>query len=887
MTPPAPRAFALAIALALTSNAVLAEAPLARAANTYLTQAEAAARSARVANVHYVLDFALTGKESFGGTSVIGFDLSDNRAPLTLDLDRATISALVVNGKTVAPQYNQFFITLQPQDLLQGRNSVSVSYQRQHSTNGEGLHRMVDPADGKVYTYSHFEPAAAHQMFALFDQPDLKATYQVNVTAPADWVVVSTTRESAVQADLADPAVKRWTFPPTKKLSPYNFSLHAGPYKVWEDNSGTYPMRLFARQSVAAQVTPGDWFTYTRQGLAFFDNYFGVPYQFEKYDQLLVPDFLYGAMENAGAVTFAERAFLHKAEMTAAQRERLAGVIMHEMAHQWFGDLVTMKWWNGLWLNESFASFMGTLATAEATEFKNAWQGFYSGAKQGAYFTDQSSATHPIEVPVPSTANAFDNIDAITYAKGASVLMQLRHLLGEEVFRKGVHNYLVKYAYKNAQLDDFIGSLGEAAGRDLGAWTQQWLYHAGVNTIAANYRCANGKISRFTLQQSAPSAALPTLREQHVQVATFTLDGGQLALAKNVALTYTGAATQVPALVGSVCPDLVYPNYQDWGFAKVRLDQRSFATAQSSLSKVDDPLLRSMLWQSLWDGVRDSQLPLNAFIDTALANAAAEKDYTLLGNVLGMLESSRRYLDAMHGDAAYAAYAQKTSVAMEALAWAGVEANKGDSNFLRRWFGHYLNTASSQVVLARLAAILDGSLVVDNLAVGQDVRWAIIARLNRYAYPGSAELVSAELARDKSDSGQSAALAATVIRPDSAIKAEWLAKVKDLKTSLPFSKVRVAITSLYPAEQAALSEASAAARLASLPAMDKAAGPVFMRSFTELIPLNCTPASVKRLDAAAAQYKDLSAGIRRALLGARQEDQRCLLIRRAMTLPKT
>ena len=886
MTPSAPRAFAttIALTLALTSNAVLAESPPARAANTYLTQAEAAARSARVANVHYVLDFALTGKESFGGTSVIGFDLSDNRAPLTLDLDRATISALVVNGKTITPQYNQFFITLQPQDLLLGRNSVSVTYQRQHSTNGEGLHRMVDPADGKVYTYSHFEPAAAHQMFALFDQPDLKATYQVNVTAPADWVVVSTTRESAVQAN---PAAKRWTFPPTKQLSPYNFSLHAGPYKVWEDNSGTYPMRLFARQSVAAQVTPGDWFKYTRQGLAFFDNYFGVPYQFEKYDQLLVPDFLYGAMENAGAVTFAERAFLHKAEMTAAQRERLAGVIMHEMAHQWFGDLVTMKWWNGLWLNESFASFMGTLATAEATEFNNAWQGFYSSAKQGAYFTDQSSATHPIEVPVPSTANAFDNIDAITYAKGASVLMQLRHLLGEEVFRKGVHNYLVKYAYKNAQLDDFIGSLGEAAGRDLGAWTQQWLYHAGVNTIAANYRCANGKISRFTLQQSAPSAALPTLREQRVQVATFTLTDGKLNLAKNVALTYTGASTPVPALVGSTCPDLVYPNYQDWGFAKVRLDQRSFATAQSSLAKVDDPLLRSMLWQSLWDGVRDGQLPLNAFIDTALANAAAEKDYTLLGNVLGMLESSRRYLNAMHGDAAYAAYAQNTTGAMEALAWTGVEANKGDSNFLRRWFGHYLNTASSQVALARLAAILDGNLVVDNLAVGQDVRWAIIARLNRYAYPGSAELVSAELARDKSDSGQSAALAATVIRPDSTIKAEWLSKVQDLKTSLPFSKVRVAITSLYPAEQAALSEASAAARLASLPAMDKAAGPVFMRSFTELIPTNCTPASVKRLDAAATQYKDLSAGTRRALLGARQEDQRCLLIQKTMTLPKS
>jgi len=324
-----------------------------------------------------------------------------------------------------------------------------------------------------VYTYSHFEPAAAHQMFAVFDQPDLKATYQVTATAPADWHVVSTTRESKIE-DLG--ALRRWTFPTTKKLSPYNFSLHAGPYKVWEDKSGKYPMRLFARQSVAAQVTPEDWFRYTKDGLVFFDQYFGIPYQFEKYDQLLVPDFLYGAMENAGAITFAEGRFLHKAKMTDAQRQSLASVIMHEMAHQWFGDLVTMQWWNGLWLNESFASFMGTLATAEATEFKDAWQAFYSGGKQAAYAQDQKVTTHPIEVPVASTANAFDNIDAITYSKGASTLAQLRHLLGAEVFRKGVHNYLAKYSYQNAKLEDFIGSLGEAAGHDLSQWTQDWLY---------------------------------------------------------------------------------------------------------------------------------------------------------------------------------------------------------------------------------------------------------------------------------------------------------------------------------------------------------------------------------------------------------------------------
>ena len=873
------RVLALSVAAAFASGAAVAQAP--RAVNTYITQAEAAARSARVSNVDYVLDFALTGKASFGGTSKISFDLSDNSTPLTIDLDKATIASLEVNGKKLAPEYNQFFITLQPQDLVKGRNTVVVNYTRLHSTNGEGLHRMVDPVDGKVYTYSHFEPAAAHQMFALFDQPDLKATFQVNVTAPADWVVVSTKRESAVAPDAAG---KRWTFPASKKLSPYNFSLHAGPYKVWEDSSAKYPMRLFARQSVASQIHPADWFKYTKQGLAFFDEYFGIPYQWEKYDQLLVPDFLYGAMENAGAVTFAERGFMYKEAMTESQRQGLASVIMHEMAHQWFGDLVTMKWWNGLWLNESFASFMGTLATAESTEFKNAWQSFYSGAKQGAYMQDQSLTTHPIEVPVPSTANAFDNIDSITYAKGASTLMQLRHLLGEEVFRKGVHNYLVKYAFKNAKLDDFIGSLGEAAGRDLGPWTQQWLYHAGVNTVAAKYSCANGKIASFALQQSAPSAALPTLREQRVQVATFKLEGGKMVLAKNVATTYKGASTRVPELVGSACPDLVYPNYEDWGFAKVQLDKRSFATAQTSLAQVEDPLLRSMLWQSLWDGVRDGHLPLNDFLKTALANAGAEKDYTLLGKVLGMMQTSKYYLDAMHANAAYT---RATTQALEDMAWAGVESNKADTNFQRRWFGMYMGVATSKGALDRLAGLLDGKLKVEGLAVSQDVRWSIIERLNRFAYPGSAEMVTAELARDKSDTGQSSALAATVARPDPAVKSEWLGKVHDLKTTLPFSKVRVAMDNLYPVEQSALSEKSAAERLAKLPAIDKAAGPVFMRSYGELIPAGCSPASVKRLETAVAQYKDLSAGTRRALLQTHQEDKRCVMIKQTMTTPKS
>ncbi len=358
----------------------------------YISEQQAMARSARVSNVSYELDFTLDGSERFANRTLVRFSLSDNQQPLTLDLSKAQITSLKINGHRLYPKYNGAYLEINAKLLLIGDNEIEVSFTRQHSSNGEGLHRFVDPVDGKVYLYSHFEPAAAQQMFAVFDQPDLKACYKLTVRAPKDWQVISATQELSVTPEGDN---QLWQFPATPKLSPYNFSMHAGPYHVWQDNSGKYPMRLFARQSVAAQVNAADWFRYTDAGLKFFDDYFGIDYPFKKYDQLLVPDFLYGAMENAAAITFAEGRFLGSGEMTANQRQRLASVIMHEMAHQWFGDLVTMKWWNGLWLNESFASFMGMLASAEATEFDNTWRSFYARGKQSAYQQDSGVTTHP------------------------------------------------------------------------------------------------------------------------------------------------------------------------------------------------------------------------------------------------------------------------------------------------------------------------------------------------------------------------------------------------------------------------------------------------------------------------------------------------------------
>jgi aminopeptidase N len=620
--------FALTLVGALLIGAPALAAP--RADNAWLTQAEAAARAARVSQVDYAHAIDLTGNERFSVTSTISFDLKDTSEALTIDLDKAAIATMSVNGKPLTPHYNNWFITIAASDLAPGRNTVAVSYTRAYNSNGEGLHRNVDAADGKVYLFSQLAPANAHQVFALFDQPDLKARYSLSVVAPADWQVISAARENHIE-ELG--AARRWTFPATKKMSAYAFSLHAGPYKVWEDNSGKYRLRLFARQSVAEHVPAADWLRQTRAGFTYFDAYFGIPYQFDKYDQLLVPDHRYGAMENIAAVTFSEKRYLSAPE----SRSR---VIMHEMAHQWFGDLVTMEWWNGLWLSESFASLMASMALEDAGEFKRPWTTFFINDKQRGYALDQGLRTHPVDAAIASSANAYDNLDAITYIKGASALKQLRHLLGEDVFRRGVRQYLARYQFGNARLTDFIGELGQAAGRDLGPWTEKWLYTAGVNVITAQYTCRKGKIMRFALRQSEQ----PAPGAQRVQVATF---GAALALQKKVVVEYKGLLTPVPALVGSACPVLVYPNYQDWGYLKVQLDQRSMAAIGKHIAGADDALLRAMLWHSLWDGVQAGRYRLQDFMQAATAAALREKDQAVLADLVKKMEDGARRLNAI------------------------------------------------------------------------------------------------------------------------------------------------------------------------------------------------------------------------------------------------
>ncbi|MCL1138682.1 aminopeptidase N [Shewanella pneumatophori] len=861
----------------ITSSIASEAQKLQRDNSPYITQEQASQRSDRISDVHYQLDFTLTEQSGFSGITKVSFDLSDNDRALSLDLNQAVIKRFVINGKKVYPNYNNSYIKLNPRLLNSGSNTIEVEYTRQYSNNGEGLHQFIDPVDNKVYLYSHFEPAAAQQMFAVFDQPDLKATFQLSVTAPKDWTVISAMRESQITAQGEQ---RRWQFPQSPKLSPYNFSMHAGPYHSWQDNSGKYPLRLFARQSVADKVNQQDWFRYTQQGLNYFDNYFGIEYPFKKYDQVLVPDFLYGAMENAAAITYSESRFLSDSEMTHEQKKRLANVIMHEMAHQWFGNLVTMKWWNGLWLNESFAAFMATQATSQATEFKNAWRSFYANQKQSAYQLDSSASTHPIEVPVASSKHAFDNIDAITYSKGAASLKQLNHLVSEKVFQQGINHYLTKYRYQNAELADFISSLEQASKRDLSQWSQDWLYRAGVNTIEAEFSCSNGRIDRFTLKQSATNPEHNTLREQKVLVGLFTNGRRQLHHNISMPVSYSGQSTEVSKLVGLHCPDLVYPNYQDWGFVKVSLDPVSFKTAQTNLAKVQDPFLRSMLWQSLWDSVENGKLTLNDYMGTVLVNLPKETDNIILEQVLTSLTKARVHLDKMHPS--NQRYAKMSIRAIEQMSLRKVMVNSANRDVQRRWFNTYIEFARSKQALDHLDTLLSKTATIKGLTFDQALRWGMIVQLNRHDHRNARYWLKQEQIRDKSDSGQKSALAAEAALPAAAKKRQWLTRVQQ-PTNMPFAKIRTVMDNLYPSEQKRLSAATAEQRLVTLAQLDSSKGPVFMRSYNSaLIPTDCTYASISSLKQLLSAEPNLSPLTQRALKDAIQQEQTCLLIKTTM-----
>ena len=845
-----------------------------RPAADSLSQSQAERRATRVSDVTYELKLDLVESEdSYSGEVRIDLTLAGHNEPLSIDFSGGIVDEMLVNGIAVEPDYNGFFITLRPGLLEEGRNRIEIAYRHDYSADGNGLYRFVDPEDGKTYLYTYLWPYYANRLFPCFDQPDLRASFGLVVRAPAEWVVVSTASESTVLEFSDDTGEQKlWRFPKTPRFSTYIFSLYAGPYRIWEANAGTVPLRLVARQSMVPYVDVEAWLELTKRGLEFYEAYFDIPYPFGKLDQVIVPDFNISGMENVAAISYAEFV-LPRGEPTHQQRERLALLILHEMAHMWFGDLVTMKWWNGLWLNESFATYMSYAAAAEASEFKDAWHRFFLYSKRSAYRADQRVTTHPIEVSVPDTESFHTVFDSITYGKGASVLKQLVHTLGEETFRLGVSAYLKKHAYGNTTLEDFTDSLAEEADKDVDGWVDAWLHRAGVNTVTVSRECDGGVLEELSISQTA-AAELPTLREHRLQLGLYRLDReSRLRALERVPLTVSGSETVVDEARGKPCPTLVYPNLDDWGYVKIGHGSRTLMLAAMHVSELQDPLQRSMLWHDLWEAVRDSELTLAAFAAVAIQQVRKETNVKVIDQVLEALTDTLAHLNRMKLADTLDTYLPR----IEELAWSKALAATPGGDLQRTWLDGYVGVAQSPEALARLHALLEGTVSLKGLEVDQDRRWAIITRLNAGAHPGSREARERERQRDGSAAGYKQAIAADAARPEIGTKRKWLDEFLDPRSEYSFSEQRAAMRSLFPSQQTPIHAELHAAILEALPELSAERDHYFLSSYTrELLRPICSEDSIARLRDALQGGDELNATVTKFLLEADEEEERCV-----------
>jgi aminopeptidase N len=781
--------------------------PFPRPALDQLSELEAMARKARVSNIAYTLEIDLASEtEFYSGTVVAEFDLSANDGPLDIDFTGGSVGAVTVNGESIAVNYNGFYVLLPSSALRVGQNRVAIDYSHPFDQDGTGLHKFVDPEDGNVYLYTYLWPYYSNRLFPNFDQPNLKATYELNVHADPSWQVVSAMNEDSV---VANGDVATWHFPESEKFSSYIFSLHAGPYQIWEDMAGDVPIRLMARQSLAQYVQVEEWMTYTKSGLAHYGEYFDIPYPFVKYDQIIVPDFLIGAMENVAAVTFSE-SYVDRGVGNRFNSQRRASTILHEMAHMWFGDLVTMNWWNGLWLNESFATLMSSIAVFEATEFDDLWHDFYLSENLTAIAADSAISTHPIEVEVASSNDFFNVFDAITYDKGASVLNQLSHYIGRENFRLGVSSYLKQHSWSNTDLADFMGALSNQSGIDLGPWADDWMYQAGVNQIEARYSCEANQIESFAILQTAP-ASHSTLRSQRVQLGLFATDSsGEIAPYASIPIEINSAETQVPGAIGQPCPELALPNYEGWGYATIKLDSRSIDSliGDATLTKTPDPLLRSMFWTAMFDAPKNDQLEQAQLLEMVVRSLPAEQNDRIIRQTLSELVNQFNRLEQMGANYSeeLATYGVMAEEQLWALVLDGVYVNNAQGysqseSTLNLRLNNYIDLARSTTALDNLIGLIDDSIKVQGLTIGQSLRWNIIQRLSKRDHPRARALLQAEQARDPSDAGRLAAIAAESALPDSAIKQAWLDRILDTQTPLPLSNLRASMSSLFPSGQ--------------------------------------------------------------------------------------
>ena len=744
---------------------------------TEITRTETRERAALISVQDYEIELDVSREsETFRSTTTIHFTCAAPGASTYVDLlaEPSGVEAITLNGVALAPAAHYTFgrITLPG---LDSSNTLTVVASLEYST--PGFHRSTDPEDGKVYTYTKFEPDHARRVFACFEQPDLKAPFAISVIAPAFWTVISTQptpSPSPLPRPLpSDPELARWSFDPTPPLSTYLMHVTAGEYRMVRSShttarGQTIPLGLACRASAESSLATDaeELFDLTRRGLDHFTALFDMDYPFAKYDHQFVPDFPAGATEHPAAVTIDDNR-LFRSRQTDAAYEQRATILLHEMAHMWFGDLVTMEWWDDLWLNESFAEWAGHQAAASATRFTGAWTTFATQREVWGYATDLSPGTHPISAQVETVSSAMANFDGISYAKGAAVLRQLIVFLGEDAFVAGLRAYFAEHAWGNTTVSDFLRHLSDASGTDLDAWSEAWLRTARPNTLAASFAVNSaGEYTSFDVVQSA-SVDYPTLRPHHIAIGLYQRSDGRLVRVHRVEVDVAAApSTPVPELAGHRQPDLLLLNDDDLGYALIRFDPDSQATLDAAVGEFADSLARAVCLTSAAMLTAQGEAPLPDYVRLAAAAMASEPSVPIMQSIRDSASSTMRLL-------ASPAWLPQGMEILAATAHQGLYAADSGSDLQLAWAYVLAENAAGENQLELVRGLYQGTVELPGLEVSPDLRWSLLVRLTAAGLAGDAE-IDTDLAADPSSRGEQAARAARAGIPDAAHKeAAW------------------------------------------------------------------------------------------------------------------
>jgi aminopeptidase N len=733
-----------------------------------LSHAEAIERERLLDVTSYEITLDLTAEDTFRSVTEVRFRATSAGAGTFIEVAAARLRSATLNG---APLDTSGWSAETGLALprLAADNTLVVEADFAYSSTGQGLTRSIDPVDKQVYLHSQFEIADAQRVFACFDQPSLKSVYTWHVTVPADWTVVSNAPIATVDEQFPDKTIH---FETSARMSTYVTALCAGPFHEVRRSHDGIDLGYFCRASMAPYLDVDDLHEITTQGFDFYQAQFGVRYPLPKYDQLWVPDFNAGAMENFGCVVHTDAVFLFRSQVTDFEYQQRANTVLHELAHMWFGDLVTMRWWDDLWLNESFAEWASYWCMANATRFTDAWASFLSVRKTWGYRQDQLSSTHPVYSDMPDVAAVEVNFDGITYAKGASVLKQMVAYVGEAEFVAGLRGYFATHAWGNATFGDLLSSLEAASGRQLRSFAAQWLETAQVNTLRPAVTIdGDGRYQQVVVGQEAP-AAHPTLRTHRIRIGLYNVDSGKLVRRDRLELDVTGAQTPVPALAGAPAADVLLLNDDDLTYAKIRLDDRSMAAVVDHLGGLDSPLSRALCWAAAWDMLRDAELPARSWLALALRGLPAESGINLVTTTLQQAAGALTfYSDPSHTRAGWARLA---ATAREALATA-----EPGSGAQLAWARAYAGAARSPDELAVLRGWLDGVAVPPGLVVDTELRWTFLQALVAGGAAGD-DQIDAALAADATANGERQAATARALRPTAEAKAQaWQLLVGD------------------------------------------------------------------------------------------------------------